>query len=221
MSLPTVSEGLFEKLCAEKGIVCKRIPEGTEKAADYLVPIGETTLVVEVKQLDPNDEDKKIAEVWGNPDSPATECPSERVQDSLEDGYPQVKRSSQGKWPSMIVVYNNSGRWNYIDTFTVSKAMFGLFGFVYGLDTNHSITVTGHGYFGKRKITKETFRHLSVVGVLKKQGSRSIVLNCYHNPFAKIPIEPTSLMSLADAQYVHLNPHERGFVHWQPSRIKT
>lgn len=221
MSLPTVSEGLFEKLCIEKGLVYNRIPEDSEKTADYFVLIGALTLVVEVKQLDPNDEDKKLSALWGTPNCPAIESPSNRVQGLLEDGYPQVKRSSKGQYPTMIVVYNNSGPWNWIDTFTVSKAMFGLFGFVYSIGPNYSITVNGHGYFGKRKLTKNSFRHLSVVGILKETGPQQIVLNCYHNPFAKRPIYPNSLILLSDEQYIHPNPHERGFVHWNPERIET
>jgi len=36
----------------------------------------------------------------------------------------------------MIVVYNNSGDWNWIDTFAVAKAMFGSYGIVLGLQPN-------------------------------------------------------------------------------------
>ena len=183
--------------------------------------LSQLTLITEVKQLCPNGEDNKLSEVWGSPGSPGAEAPSNRVQGLLGKGYPQVKRSSEGKWLTMIVVYNNSGPWNWIDTFTVSKAMFGSFGSEYGLKANHSIAVTGHGYLGQRKVTKNTFRHLSVVGVLERVGAKSIALNCYHNPFAKIPVEPTLLKTLADEQYIHTNPHDRGFVPWEPKRIKT
>ena len=168
MSLPTISEDMFERLCANKGIEFSRILEGPVKSADYFVSLNELSMVVEIKQLDPNDEDKKFSKIWFSPDSPGSESPSKRIQGLLEDGYPQIKRSSKGKWPTMIVVYNNSGPWNWIDSWTVSKAMFGLFGFVYGLTSDNSISVTGHGYFGQRKLTKGTFRNLSVVGVLKK-----------------------------------------------------
>jgi hypothetical protein len=54
----------------------------------------------------------------------------------LEQAYPQVKCSSEGKWHTMIVVYNNSGDWNWIDTFAVAKAMFGSYGIVLGLQPN-------------------------------------------------------------------------------------
>lgn len=99
--------------------------------------------------------------------------------------------------------------------------MFGLFGFVYGLKSDNTISVTGHGYFGKRKLTKDTFRNLSVVGVLKRIGTKQIDLSCYHNPFALRPVEPTQLNSIADEQYIHPDPHIRGFVSWEPEKIET
>lgn len=69
------------------------------------------------KTMDQNEDDKRLREIWGTSNSPGTVAPSNRVQRQLGDGYPQVKRSSEGKWPTMIVVYNNSGDWNWIDTF--------------------------------------------------------------------------------------------------------
>jgi hypothetical protein len=221
VSTPTISEELFENLCAERGIGCARVPASTEKtAADYRVSLGSLTLVTEVKQLDPSGEDKKLAEIWGTPQS-FTVAPSDRVQSLLEEGYPQVKRSSEDKWPTMIVIYNNSGRWNWIDNFTVTKAMFGEYGIVLGLQADQMIAVVGQKYFGQRKVTKDTFRCLSVVGVLKRAGADAIGPDCYHNPFTNVPVEPTLLRSLADAQYVHPNPHDRGFVPWKPKKIKT
>ena len=201
--------------------MCERIPESTTKTADYRVSIGSITLIAEVKQLDPNDEDKRLGKVWGTPQSPGAVAPSDRVQGLLNDGYSQVKRSSEGKWPTMIVVYNNSGDWNWIDTFTVAKAMFGSYGIVLGLQPDQMIAEIRRGYLGQRKVTKDTFRSLSAVGVLRHAGSERLEFCCYHNPFANVPIEPISLVRLANVQYVHPNPHARGFVQWEPIRVET
>lgn len=221
MSLSTISERLFQQLCSQRGVACARLPQGTVKTADYRVSLASVTLITEVKQLDPNDEDKNLAPVWGTPNFPATVAPSDRIQGQLEEAYPQIKRSGEGKWPTMIVVYNNSGPWNYIDSFTVAKAMFGSFGFVLGLQPDQTIAVTGHGYLGERKVTKDTFRSLSIVGVLKRLEHDVMGLDCHHNPFATVPIDPTLLTVLANEQYIHPNPHDRGFVQWAPRKIET
>ncbi len=221
MSNRTISEMHFEKLCATRNVACERIPESTAKSADYRVSFDSVTLVIEIKQLDPSAEDKRLGKVWGTPESPGAVAPSDRVQGLLSDGYYQVKCSSEGKWPTMIVVYNNSGDWNWIDTFTIAKAMFGSYGIVFGLRPDQTIDEIGRGYLGQRKVTKDTFRSLSAVGVLKHTGAEALELCCYHNPFAHVPIEPILLAKLATAQYVHPNPHERGFVQWEPKQIET
>ncbi|HLA75538.1 MAG TPA: hypothetical protein VJM76_06465 [Gammaproteobacteria bacterium] len=221
MSTPTISEDLFEQLCSQRRIACARISEGSQKTADYCVSLDSLTLVTEVKQLDPSDADKNLDKTWGTPNFPGAVAPSDRVQRLLEEAYSQVKRSCEGMRPTMIVVYNNSGPWNWIDTFTIAKAMFGSFGIVLGLQTNQKIAVTGHGYLGKRKVTKDTFRSLSVVGVLKRVKADAVRLDCYHNPFANIRVEPAILTTLADAQYMHPNPHDRGFVPWGPKKLET
>ena len=62
---------------------------------------------------------------------------------------------------------------------------------------------------------------LSVVGVLEFRKPDKLELVCYHNPFANMPIEPVVLAKIANAQFVHPNPHERGFVPWEPKQIET
>jgi len=223
VSKRTISELNFEKLCATKGFECERIPESNVKTADYRLSLDAVTIITEVKQLDPNEEDKKLSDVWGTPQSPGTGmvAPSDRVQGLLNDGYSQIKRSADGKWPAMIVVYNNSGSWNWIDTFTVAKAMFGSYGIVLGLKPDQTIDEIGRGYLGQRKVTKDSFRSLSAVGVLESRDGGLLKFSCYHNPFASMPIEPGVLATLADVQYTHPNPHDRGFVPWKPKRIEA
>jgi hypothetical protein len=114
MSVPTISERLFERLCSDKHVGCKRIPESSSKfvkSADYQVSLGPISLITEVKQLDMNEEDRKLEKIWGKPDSPGAIVPSNRIQGLIADGYSQIKRSAEGKKPTMIVVYNNSGDW--------------------------------------------------------------------------------------------------------------
>jgi hypothetical protein len=221
MSSPTISEKLFEKLCSDRNIECRRIQECTEKTADYEVFLATIKLITEVKQLDFNEEDRKIEQTFWKPNSPGAEAPSDRVQKLIAKAYPQIKKSAKGVKPTMIVVYNNSGAWNWIDSFTISRAMFGLFGISFGLQDGKKIVFTGQGYKGNRKVTSSTLRALSVVGVMKQTNQNAIHLDAYHNPFASIPIETKLLSELAAEQFIHPNPHEKGFVKWGPNIIET
>jgi len=218
----TISEMYFEKLCVNRGVVCERISKTNEKIPDYRVLIPPMVLITEIKQLDPNAEDERLSKIWGTPQSPGGHDATSRVRDKLAEGYRQVKRLSEDKLPTMIVVYNNAGEWNLLDKFTISTAMFGSYGFVYGSLPDRSIEEIRHGYLGNRKVTKGTLRSLSAVGVLERTGtgSEALKLCCYHNPFAKVPIEHDLLAKLAIAQFVHPNPHEGRFVPWKPKRIE-
>ena len=222
MSNCTISEMYFEKLCVNRGVVCERIPETIAKSPDYRVLIRSMVLITEVKQLDPNNEDERLSKIWGTPQSPGGYDATRRVRDKLAEGYRQVKRLSKGKLPTMIVVYNNAGEWNLLDKFTISTAMFGSYGVEFESLPDRSIEVIRRGHFENRKVTKETLRYLSVVGVLerKETGSENLELCCYHNPFAKVPIEPNLLTELASNQYCYDDPHEGMNVRWEPKLIK-
>jgi hypothetical protein len=179
-------------------------------------------LITEVKQLDPNNEDERLSKIWGTPQSPGGYDATRRVRDKLAEGYRQVKRLSKGKLPTMIVIYNNAGEWNLLDEFTISTAMFGSYGVEFGSLPDRSIEVIRRGHFENRKVTKETLRYLSVVSVLerKETGSENLELCCYHNPFAKVPIEPNLLAELASNQYCFDDPHEGMNVWWEPKLIE-
>ena len=114
MSIPTISEKLFEQLCVNKDIVCNRIGETNAKTPDYRIVIGPMEIITEVKQLDQRPEDSRHKELWGTPQSPGGFDATNRIQDKLEQGYPQVKRLSKGIFPTMIVIYNNAGEWNLL-----------------------------------------------------------------------------------------------------------
>lgn len=221
MTERTVSESLFEHLCDNRKVPWNRITESTDKSADYCISIGTTELISEIKQLEPNERDRERKDDWGTAGAQPVVAPSIRVQGLLQDAYAQVKKSAAGRHPTMVVVYNNSGTWNWIDTFTVSKAMFGQYGIVVQLDPDRSIEKMGEGYLGDRFVTKDSCRSLSVVGVLEKGGAAGANIRCYHNPFANLPMDPSELAILADSQYVHPNPHDRGFIPWEPKEIET
>jgi hypothetical protein len=78
----------------------------------------------------------------------------------------------------------------------------------------------GHSGLGVAQRGAGTFRSLSAVGVLKRLREDGVALECYHNPFAHVPIAPSVIAGLADIQYIHPNPHDRGFIHWEPNKIE-
>src|SRR3990172_5337757 len=93
-------------------------------------------------------EDKRLSKLWGTPQSPGGFDATRRVRDQLAIGYPQVKKLSENKFPTMIVVYNSAGEWNLLDEFAITTAMFGEYGFVMQLKPDQRLEVARQGHLG-------------------------------------------------------------------------
>jgi hypothetical protein len=220
--MPTNSEQLFERLCQTRGLACQRIPEGKTKTPDYQVTISSVDILVEVKQLDENDENRIINTAFSRGgETPGIECPAERVRHQIGEAYGQLKACHRADLPTGVVLYNNAGFLTYIDCWTVTKAMFGDYGYRFGVlaPSDGAIVTLGAGFMGKRKVTRTTYRALSFVAVLQEDSQGDLGLTAYHNPFATVPLEPALLSQLAIDQFIHTNPHGGKYVRWQPTRI--
>lgn len=58
----TVSEQLFESYCAAHGSSCIPIPKCDRPTPDYRVTAGNRDVLVEVKKLRPNEDDRRFAD---------------------------------------------------------------------------------------------------------------------------------------------------------------
>ncbi|MCX5904275.1 MAG: hypothetical protein NTV89_12580, partial [Proteobacteria bacterium] len=220
----TKSEQLFERLCETRGIAWRRIPEGETKTPDYEITISSVDVLVEVKQLDENDEDRRVnAASLRDEDTPGMECPSERIRHQIAEAYIQLKSCYRAGLATGVVLYNNAGFLNYIDGWTVTKAMFGDYGYRFGMPapSGGAIVPLGAGFMGKRKVSRNTCRALGFVAVLKETSQYGLGLEVYHNPFAAVRLEPSRLSQLATDQFIHTNPHDSNYVRWQPTRIEV
>ena len=60
MKLMTESEQHFKKILANKGLICHKIPEAVFKTPDFIVEMADLRLLVEVKEISHNPEQKEI-----------------------------------------------------------------------------------------------------------------------------------------------------------------
>lgn len=216
----TVSEEHFAELCAARGIRCRRLPEGGARTADYEIRLGQLLVYAEVKQLDLNEEDRKRREDMRAGGAVAV-APTRRVRDHIAKAYRQLKSYAKRQHPCIVVLYNNAGILNHIDSFTVTSAMFGSFGIRLALDSSRTVQQVGQGFLGNRKVTRNTCRGISAVCVLDSSGSGERRLTAYHNPFASHPIPPEMLALIASSQPRHDNPHDGRFVPLFPNEIEV
>ena len=220
----TISERLFESLCYHREIPCQRIPTAKHSTPDYEIVLGAKRVFVEVKQLDPNADDiqhnQALATIPNNVIGPV-DCPAPRVREQIARAYRQLKTAARNGEPCLLVIYNNSGPLNYIDEFTVTTAMFGRYGVRFGLARTGYIREIGRGFMGDAKLTRNTCKALSAVGILEGRQSGVLSLDVYHNPFALTPIELAIIAPLATSQFRHPNPHTGNFVSWEPAQIEN
>ena len=214
----TESERLFARHCADRQIQCERIEEGTAKSADYTLTLGQTEMVVEVKQLDPNERDRIVKKNMEAGECQGGVAPSRRVRDQIAKAYKQLKPYAAEDRPCLVVLYNNAGYLNRIDKFTITAAMFGTSGIGLGLGSDKIIRPVSQGFGAKRKLTRNTCRGISAVCVISSSDSGT-VLTVYHNPFALRPIDPADLSSLAGKQFRHEDPHSHEITALMPKEV--
>ncbi|WP_166213154.1 hypothetical protein [Cognatiluteimonas telluris] len=207
MTITTVSEILFEKHCNIRGIRFGRIAEGELKSPDYWVQIRRRPIVAEIKQLDANEKDRLRETFDSCVESGLGLAPAKRVRQKLAEAYMQLRAHAKRGVAAIVVVYNNAGLINFIDEFTVTKAMFGSPQLYLALNQKGFFTLAGEAFGPGQKLTKNTCRGISAVCVLETGGAKETHMSAYHNPYAENPIDPPDLSDLVDYQYVYDPPN--------------
>lgn len=173
MSKQTISEELFERFCKENKIQLSRIEVSTvfgKKEPDYEIATSLGTVLVEVKQFDPNPEElrlQKQLEDKGWTDAFGGE-PGAKVRLKIQSAAKQLKSRGAGSVPSMVVLYNNvpiSRRGT--DPYEIKTAMYGMEKFDLSIASNTSeVSVKDRGFGPKRKMTPRSNTSISAVAAL-------------------------------------------------------
>ena len=175
--------------------------------ADFELQLSTGLAVAEIKQFDPNQQDVARESTPPGQLMGAGYAPTKRLRNLLSDAYRQIKPYAAHGIPAIVVCYNNAGAMNWIDNFTVTRAMFGGMAAYLALGQDGIIHHTGQGFTDQRKVTRNTCRGLSAVCVLSTPSSNETKLVAYHNPYAANPLLPRALRALADKQFGYNDPH--------------
>lgn len=201
----TISEKIFEELCTRLGVVWQRVPESDSQTPDYELVIGTTTVVVEVKEITANAEERESDRLledrgYGNV---LGGTPGDRVRKKITGCSAQIKTRTTGKLPSMLVVFDRGRVAGHIDPYNIRVAMYGLEQIYIavppiGAGSPHA---TGIGHGPKRKMTADCNTSISAIGALFMTGPDDFKLHVYHNCFAHVPLEPTLLKRYGVTQF--------------------
>jgi hypothetical protein len=105
----TRSEELFEQYCARLGYNCVKIPTGSDRSPDYSVRAGDCDVIVEIKELSANDEDRRVTRelrerAWAS-------CyggrPGSRVFEHIHEAAGQLAKFRGKGRPCLVLFYDN------------------------------------------------------------------------------------------------------------------
>jgi hypothetical protein len=185
----TESEIKFEQFCNAYNIQFNRIDMGLSTTPDYDIFVGSQKIVVEVKELQANDEDKKALQdmetqksaVWGN------HRVGDRIRYKLDDAKRQIEGRAKGICPSLLVLYDaRPFPVRGIFSYEVLVAMYGWETIdLHMPEKLGEPVIFGKHRFGKGKKFREgVHTYISGLAVLSESTSDSLHLDIYLNDYA-------------------------------------
>jgi len=188
------AEQTFSELCDQAGIPCERIPttEVGEKRPDYEIVASGQQIIVEIKQFDPNREERKALEDLDKGRLASfNSSPGSRVRKAMDKAAPQLKALSKGKIPAMVVLQSNiPGR--HDDPYDIMTAMqgFDTIPVTVPQDPNISPRFGDPKSGPDKRMTNQHNTTISAVAVIRSPSAGTYELDVYHNSFAANPVDP-------------------------------
>ena len=197
----TESEIKFEQFCNSHNIQLNRIDVGLLTTPDYDIFVGSQKIVVEVKELQANDEDKKVLQdmetqkfaVWGSGRA------GDRIRYKIDDAKKQIEGKAKGICPSMLVLYD--ARPFPVRGIYPHEVLVAMYGWetieLHVPEQLEEPVIFGKYSFGKGKKFREgVHTYISGLAVLSESTSDSLRLDVYVNDFADKPLPYEDLIRM-------------------------
>jgi hypothetical protein len=217
----TDSEMLFRALCRHNRFVAVRLPESRAKGrrrADFLVwRFPFRLLAAEVKQFDPNSEelavvaDRRAGKIVAHGGEPG-----QRVRAAIAVGAGQLRGTTAGRWPGLLVVCDRTGLDYHDDPYHILTAMFGLETVMIDVASvnERRLRSLGMRFGGKRKVTSSDNRAVSAIGRLYESPARRPCMDVFHNPHTTARLSPRSWGGPTVRHFVLGDPDAEGRRTW-------
>lgn len=202
----TKSESLFEEYCRRNGLDLRRVPESANvKTPDYELVFETTKIIVEVKELARNMEERESDRLLDERGygSVIRRMPGERVRKKIGASSAQIKTRTQHRFPGLLVLYGSGPLSLDLDSYQIRAAMCGLEQIMLAIPVDPSISPFSIGtrFGAKRQMTPDANTSISGIGVMTDDRTGQISFSVYHNRYAAIPIDPMLLNQYNLTQY--------------------
>jgi len=206
----------FQRYVAGRLFRCERIPEGKSKCPDFEVSVDKLPhkIVVEIKTLSPNDQDKRLrksAEKYAEQvqRNPSVEPQIEvyirsthiSVRNHLEAAAKQFKEYSPGTASNLVVLYSErESDFRMLHPHMMEEALFGDYQLHYDIAPGAKAAPVGTSR--RNKFFQQTGNTIvSAVACLQEPGTNKFFV--FHNPYAE---NRMPLFLFADGECVQYVP---------------
>jgi len=204
----TDSEAYFEAFCQRNGFALLPVPVGADKTPDYTLTVGDTLIVVEVKEVQPTPdelESERLVAERGYVKA-ISRTAGKQVRKKIADCGPQLRTRTQGEHPGLLVLWER-GRCAGLHTepYHIGVAMEGFEQMVLTvppIGSGESPSVVGLKHGGRRRITDTANTSISAVALLCVPGPDRMLLQVFHNRHAAVPLDHALLKSPEVAHFV-------------------
>jgi len=189
----TASETYFERWCREHQIEFRRIKEACvqgHKRPDYAIKIDGQVCIIEIKQIDPKPaDDSLLQEIARSEVKSRWIDPGVRLTRPMRDASDQLRKFSMRGFPTVACFFDNTAGFHAEDIHVI-RAMAGkeTLRFEVSSDPEHQPRYLGMSFGKKATLTKIHNTSISAVAVLRQPLGSSLIIDLYHNRYARVPI---------------------------------
>jgi hypothetical protein len=176
-----VSHITLEQFCRLNGILAEPIQRTAAPTPDYRVSVGPKCYFVELKQLEPNEDDQPQLRQLETTGLTAGEVATgKRARNKVDKATRQLTPSAQRGFPTLLVLFDNTG--------------------LHTLDVHTDHAAIESAMYGRVAVGEPT---ISAVGVLRPYhpDCKGPYLVLYHNESADVPLDPECVAHITDYQY--------------------
>ena len=216
----TISEILFEEFCRKREIKLEKILTGDERTPDYKIFVDGNEIIVEIKQIDMNpDEKQEYGKFKKGGIAAGSNNIGKRVGKKISDANQQLSKLTKGKLPSICIIYDNTPLGFHTDLNNIRFGMYGLATAIIAKSTDRSFKsyIMGWKFGTKRKMTKHTNTNTSAVAAMFRENENPEhppYLIIYHNVFAKTKLKTEILAAIGVRQFTLSEAVEGKYQEW-------
>ena len=217
----TESELLFERFCSDRGIPCSRVQEAETQRPDYRVHLTTVEVIVEVKQIDPTAEERRLlatpCDDWNPENVYHWGIPGERVRKKISAAIPQLKALSTGSNPTLLVLYDAVKFWpELLDEHALKVAMYGIETALISSEAapEGGAVVLARWHGQRQRLTPKHNTSLSAIAIMRDQEG-GVALSVYHNFYASNPLSTEALAAVGIPQYRMSGLPSESFPAWE------